>query len=90
MVSNTIHHLLEHMGSAFRDLVPIVGHWLTMGTRSLKALPICSSKWCIELQTDSCNKNMNILFGMASEKKGVWIGFLWAVLTEVFALKSMP
>ena len=31
------------------------GHGLTMGTKSLKALPICSSKWCFMLQTDSYN-----------------------------------
>ena len=42
------------MGSAFKDLVLIVNPWpieLVMGW--LKALPICSSKWCYVLQTDS-------------------------------------
>ena len=66
-VCNTIHQWLEYTGSAFRDIVPIdfrlssyknfkpksVGHALTMGTKSLKALPVYSNKWCIVLQTDS-------------------------------------
>ena len=52
------------MGSAFMDLVPIVnpfrvGHGLTMGT----APPICSSKWCIVLQTDSCNWLTSLTIG---------------------------
>ena len=34
-----------------------VGHGLTMGTRSLKALPIYSSMWCTVLQTDSYNSS---------------------------------
>ena len=42
-VCNTIHHLLECMESAFKDLDQ-VGHGLTMKTGSLKALPIYSSK----------------------------------------------
>ena len=42
------------MRSAFKDLA-LIGHGLTMRTRSLKALPVCSSKWCIVLQTNSYN-----------------------------------
>jgi hypothetical protein len=34
---------------------------MTMGTMSLKALPIYSSKWCIVLQTDSYNLNFPIV-----------------------------
>ena len=42
--------------SSFKKFKPkSVGHGLTMGTRSLKALPVYSSKWCIVLQTDSYN-----------------------------------
>ena len=41
---NTIHHLLEYMGS---------GHGSSMKKNSLKALPIYSSKRCIVLHTKS-------------------------------------
>ena len=56
------------MRIAFRDIVPIVnpwptavGHGLTMGTMSLKAIPIYSSKWCIVLQTDFYNLEIQCL-----------------------------
>ena len=61
-VCNTIHHLLEYMGSVFKDLVFGIGHELTTKTSSLRALPIYSSKWYFVLQTDSYNKLGNITY----------------------------
>ena len=49
MLSRTTSSLSTH------DWLEKVGHGLTMKTRSLKMLPLYSSKWCIVLQTNFYN-----------------------------------
>jgi hypothetical protein len=44
-VCNTIHHLLEYTGSAFRDLVPIVNPWPTDEIDNSATLFKSVNKW---------------------------------------------